>query len=267
MNLITLTTDFGLKDPFVGMMKGVIYGINSSVTIVDISHGIESQDISEGAFVISQSYRFFPKGTIHVVVVDPGVGGGRRPILVIASGHYFIGTDNGVLSLVTKEDTNARVIEITTEQYFLKSVSATFHGRDIFAPVAAWLSKGIELRESGHIISDYTRLAIPVIERGPDYIRGGIIHIDKFGNLITNISGSAVNELAHKNVSGSFLSIRICGTEMAGIRKYYAELTPGELGAIINSFSLLEIYAYKASAARVLNSKKGEVVTVYLKNP
>src|SRR3989337_3610727 len=157
MNLITLTTDFGLKDPFVGMMKGVIYSINGTAQIVDISQGIDSQDIFEAAFVISTSYRFFPGGTIHLVIVDPGVGGRRRPILVKASGHYFMGPDNGALSWVIDADPAVRVIEVTAEEYFLKNVSATFHGRDLFAPVASWLSSGVAPDSLGPETHDHAR--------------------------------------------------------------------------------------------------------------
>ncbi len=178
MNLITLTTDFGLKDPFVGMMKGVIYSIKGSVNIVDITHSIEGQDILEGAFVIGYTYKFFPKDTIHVVVVDPGVGSGRRPILVVSSNHYFIGPDNGVFSMVISENPGTSVIEITEELYFFKGrgtasyIPTTFHGRDIFAPVAAWLSRGIAPSQFGHTISDYTRIDIPQIDKGDSMLIG-----------------------------------------------------------------------------------------------
>lgn len=262
MNLITLTTDFGLKDPFVGMMKGVIYRINGTVTIVDISHEIGSQDILEGAFVISQSYRFFPEDTVHMVVVDPGVGSSRRPILVKASGHYFVGPDNGVLSLVIGEDSGSRMIEITSEQYFLKGISATFHGRDIFAPVAAWLSKGVEPDHFGRIIYDYTRLEIPAIEKGPDYVKGSVIYIDRFGNIITNIPYANLDPFTQGTISISSFLIRIRGIEITGMNKYYAEVRAGELGTIIDSFGLLEIYAYTDSAAKILNAKKGDIVEV-----
>lgn len=262
MNLITLTTDFGHKDPFVGIMKGVIYSINSSVNMVDISHGIATQDILEGAFIISQSYRFFPKDTVHVVVVDPGVGGVRRPILVSASGHHFIGPDNGVLALVIEEDPNSRVIEITSEQYFLKSISATFHGRDIFAPVAAWLSKGIEPTHLGHIIDNYMRLDIPKIEKGTDYIKGSVIYIDRFGNIITNISHTILDDLVKDGVSTSNLLTRIGKTEIVGINRYYAEAKTDEIGSIIDSYGLFEIYAYIADAAKILHAEKGDIVEI-----
>ena len=262
MNIITLTTDFGLKAPFVSMMKGVLYSINGSLNIVDISHDIDSQDIIEGSFVITQSYRFFPEGTIHIVVVDPGVGSSRRPLLVCASGHYFIGPDNGVLSHIITEDQESSVIEITEEKYFLKGVSATFHGRDIFAPVAACLSKGILPHSFGHIITDYTQLSIPEVEKGPTSIKGSVIYIDKFGNIITNIPAKALDDLVQKGLSFSDLGTWTGGVEIAGIKEYYAEVREGELGAIINSLGLLEVYAYMSNAAKVIGSVKGDIVEV-----
>ena len=257
MKLITLTTDFGLKDPFVGMMKGVIYNINESAEIVDITHNIDNQDILEGAFVISQSYRYFPKGTIHVVVVDPGVGSGRRPILVNASGHCFLGPDNGVLSFIIKEDPKPNILELTTEQYFLKGISSTFHGRDIFAPVAAWLSMGIEFHHFGHAISDYRKLDIPEIERGHGIIKGKVIYIDRFGNIITNITPEDIDDIVKSGIPASNIRTRIGEVEITGIRKYYAEVNKGEPATIINSFGLFEIYAYMDDAAKALNVKKG----------
>lgn len=257
MKLITLTTDFGLKDPFVGMMKGVIYNINESAEIVDITHNIDNQDILEGAFVISQSYRYYPTGTIHVVVVDPGVGSSRRPILVNASDHFFLGPDNGVLSFIIKEDPRSNVLEVTTEQYFLKGVSSTFHGRDIFAPVAAWLSKGIEFHHFGHAISDYKGLDIPEIEKGDNSIKGKVIYIDRFGNIITNITPEDIDDIVKSGIPASNIRTRIAEVEITGIKKYYAEVNKGEPGTIFNSFGLFEIYAYLDDAAKMLNVKKG----------
>lgn len=262
MNLITLTTDFGLKDPFAGMMKGVIFSINKDVNIVDISHGIGSQDILEGAFVIGHSYGYFPKNTIHVVVVDPGVGSRRRPVLVTASGHYFIGPDNGVLSVVIAGDPCSRVFEITAEQYFLRSVGATFQGRDVFAPVAAWLAKGGEPHHFGREISDYVWIDIPKPVSANNSLKGEVIHIDKFGNLITNITYTDLENLKKGSAELSSPLVRICGTEMTGIKRYYAEAEGDVTAPIINSFGLLEIYRYMGDAAKALNAGKGEVVEI-----
>ena len=158
--VITLTSDFGLADHFVGVMRGVILRINPEARLVDISHEVDSYDILDGAFTLAQSYRFFPPGTIHLVVVDPGVGSARRPILVTAPSAQFVAPDNGVLSMIYEREPDAQVRHITRERYFLRPVSNTFHGRDIFAPVAGWLSKGVEPGEFGKVVTDYVRLAL-----------------------------------------------------------------------------------------------------------
>ncbi|MBI5194584.1 MAG: SAM-dependent chlorinase/fluorinase [Nitrospirae bacterium] len=262
MNLITLTTDFGYKDPFVGMMKGVIYNINDSATIVDITHGITSQNILEGAFIISKSFKYFPDNTVHVVVVDPGVGSNRRPLLIASSGHYFVGPDNGVFSMIIENDPYSRVFEVTEEKYFLKSVSSTFHGRDIFAPVAAWLSKGFSTGSFGRVIEDYSKIKIPPVERRLSKVSGSVIYIDIFGNIITNIPRGVVDELLQKGISPSNVHIDICGHKISGIRKCYADTKEGEQGIIINSFNLIEIYTYSGNAATNLNAHKGDTVEI-----
>lgn len=262
MNLITLTTDFGYKDPFAGMMKGVIYSINDSAVIVDISHGIEGQNILEGAFIISNAYRYFPLGTVHLVVVDPGVGSNRRPLLIYSSGHYFVGPDNGIFSMIIEEDSLAMVIEVTEEKYFLKDVSSTFHGRDIFAPVAAWISKGFATGSFGRVIDDFKRIKIPEVEKKQSSVRGVIIYIDIFGNIITNISGSIVVEVLQMGISPSDINLIICGHKISGIKKCYAEAKEGEPGAIINSFNLIEIFSYMGNAARLFDAKKGDIVEI-----
>src|SRR5215470_15710309 len=159
--LITLTTDFGLSEHYVGAMKGVIYGIHPNAIIVDITHGVQSFDILDGALAIAQAYSYFPKDTVHVVVVDPGVGGPRRPIVASVGQYLFVAPDNGVLSLVYEREERVNVRHITAEHYFRNPVSPTFHGRDIFAPVAAYLSKGVDTNKFGETISDYVRFAAP----------------------------------------------------------------------------------------------------------
>jgi S-adenosylmethionine hydrolase len=160
-HIITLTTDFGLNDHFVGTMKGVILGINPDAEIVDICNSVQSFDILEGALTIAQSYRYFPVDTINMVIVDPGVGSARRPILVTTEKHRFIAPDNGVLSLVYDREERISVRHITSEHYFLQPTSKTFHGRDIFAPIAAWLSKGLDAAKFGDEITDYARFTMP----------------------------------------------------------------------------------------------------------
>src|SRR5271167_3357390 len=187
--IVTLTTDFGLSDPFVGIMHGVVLNIHPETTVVDISHAVHSYDLLDGALTIAQAYRFFPPRTLHVVVVDPGVGSRRRPIIVETDDYLFVAPDNGVLSLVKAREPKFCVRHITAERYFLQPVSQTFHGRDIFAPVAGWLSKGIAPREFGPEISDYVRLPFPVVKHvSANELRGVIVKVDKFGNLITNLS-------------------------------------------------------------------------------
>lgn len=262
MNLITLTTDFGYKDPFVGMMKGVILSISDSANIVDITHGITSQNILEGAFIISKSFKYFPNDTVHVVVVDPGVGSSRRPLLIASSSHYFVGPDNGVFSMIIENDPYSRVYEVTEEKYFLKSISSTFHGRDIFAPVAAWLSKGFSTGSFGRIVEDYAKITIPPVERRQSIIKGSVIYTDTFGNIITNIPRGVVDELLQKGISPSNIHIEICGHKISGIRKCYADTKEGEPGIIINSFNLIEIYTYSGNAAKILKAQKGDLVEI-----
>src|SRR5271157_68839 len=186
--VVTFTTDFGLQDPFVGIMHGVVLNIHPETRIVDISNAVSSFDVLDGAWTIAQAYRFFPPRTVHVVVVDPGVGSSRRPILAETDDYIFVAPDNGVLSLVEAREQQFTVRHITAERYFLQPVSQTFHGRDVFSPVAGWLSKGVAPAEFGPEISDYVRLTLPAVERiGENSLRGVVLKADKFGNLITNI--------------------------------------------------------------------------------
>src|SRR5271169_1125677 len=187
--IVTFTTDFGLSDPFVGIMHGVVLNIHPETSIVDISHAVASYDVFDGAWTIAQAYRFFPPRTVHVVVVDPGVGGTRRAIIVETEDYVFIAPDNGVLSLVEMREPKFTVRHVTAERYFLQPVSRTFHGRDVFSPVAGWLSKGVAPADFGPEITDYVRLPFPAVEHiSTNEVRGGIVKVDKFGNLITNLS-------------------------------------------------------------------------------
>ena len=178
--IVTFTTDFGLNDPFVGIMHGVVLNIHPETSIVDISHAVASYGVFDGAWTIAQAYRFFPPRTVHVVVVDPGVGGTRRPIIVETDDYVFVAPDNGVLSLVEMREPKFTVRHVTAERYFLQPVSRTFHGRDVFSPVAGWLSKGVTPAEFGPEISDYARLALPTVERiGENSLRGVVLKVDK----------------------------------------------------------------------------------------
>jgi S-adenosylmethionine hydrolase len=261
--IVTFTTDFGLNDPFVGIMHGVVLNIQPDTRIVDICHSIASYDINDGAWSIAQAYRFFPKRTVHVVVVDPGVGGARRPIIVETEDYIFVAPDNGVLSLVEAREPKFVVRHVTAERYFLQPVSQTFHGRDVFAPVAGWLSKGVAPAEFGAEISDYVRSPLPAVERvGDDSLRGVVMKVDKFGNLITNIGELDAPQLFGAKVSG--ISILIAGETVTRICRSYGEGAEGEIFAIVGSSGYLEIAARQASAAEKLAAGVGTPVGVVL---
>ncbi len=258
--IVTLTTDYGLSDHFAGTMKGVILGINPSAEIVDISHEVSPFEIPEGGFVIAQAYRYFPKKTVHVVVVDPGVGTLRRPILVEAAGQYLVAPDNGVLSMIYAREKH-KVRAITSEKYFLKPVSQTFHGRDVFGPVAAHLSKGVPPSRFGKTIQDYVRLEFfQPVRTGKRIWCGSILKVDHFGNLITNFH---LGEFPVVETRPFEIAV---GTER--VRRFarnFAECPVGELCAIAGSSGYVEIVSNQASAARRLGCGVGAPVelTVY----
>lgn len=252
--VITLTTDFGLRDPFVGIMKGVILGINAEVKLVDVSHEIASFDTLEAAFALVRSYSYFPDGTIHVAVIDPGVGSARRPILASTGRAHFIGPDNGVFSLIYECEPSTAVRHITADRYFLKSVSHTFHGRDIFAPAAAWLSQGVPPEELGPRITDAVRLPIAAPERAADgAINGAVIHVDKFGNLFTNLRPTDFPRRQR-------FRLLVNDREISRLVEGYAEGEPGELFAIVGSAGFVEIAANQSSAAAELRAGRGAAV-------
>jgi len=242
---ITLLTDFGTADYFVGAMKGVILSINPEAVIADITHEIPAQDVAAGAFQLLAAYATFPTGTIHVAVVDPGVGSERRPIVVNAGGYFFVGPDNGIFTYVYEREPAFEVTHVTETRYFRHPVSTTFHGRDIFAPVAAALSTRIDLSSLGTRISDPIRLStLP----GPQ-----VIHIDHFGNLITNIRCDSFEE-------GTALSLN--GRVITEFRRFFGEQVgnAGEPFMIWGSAGFLEIAVNGDSAAGVLGVKRGDEV-------
>ncbi|HZT28529.1 MAG TPA: SAM-dependent chlorinase/fluorinase [Bryobacteraceae bacterium] len=258
--IVTLTTDFGLSDHFVGTMKGVILKICPTARIVDISHEIGAFEITEAAFVLAQAYRYFPPKTVHVVVVDPGVGTSRRPILAEARGQSFIAPDNGVLSMIYAQEEH-RVRVITTTKYFLPTVSQTFHGRDVFSPAAAHIAKGVPPARMGKRIEDYLRLNFgKPVRTGRRAWAGTVLKIDRFGNLITNFQASdfpAVGQRPFEFAVG-FQKVSI----LAG---NYADQGPGTLFAIQGSSGYIEISSCQASAAKMLGCGVGAPVelTVY----
>lgn len=261
--IVTLTTDFGLHDHYVGAMKGVILNVNPEVRLVDICHSVQPFDVLDGALTIAQTYRYFPSDTIHVVVVDPGVGSERRPILVTAEKHMFIAPDNGVLSMVYEREERISVRHITSEHYFLQPVSATFHGRDVFARVAGYLSKGMEVGKFGEEISDYVRFAAPkpkaINER---MLRGVVLKVDKFGNIITNITPQDAAALFGSQTPP--FKLMVGPTEITRMSRSYSEGAPGEPFAIVGSMGFLEVAVNRGSAAQTLSAQKGTEVGLIL---
>ncbi len=254
--IISITTDFGEDDHFVGVMKGVILSINPDATIVDINHRVNSYDIFDGAYSLSQSYHVFPPGTIHLVVVDPGVGSERRPIIVQSKDYRFVAPDNGVLSLVYEREERVDVRHVTSDHFFRKPVSNTFHGRDIFAPVAAWLSRGMEAEKFGSLVTDYARFTSVRPTRENDaLIKGVAIKVDKFGNVVTNITPEDVPQLFGQDPPP--FRIRINGHEITRLHESFAAGEASELFAVVGSSGFIEICTNRGSAAKVLNVNRG----------
>jgi hypothetical protein len=259
--LITLLTDFGTADYFVGAMKGVILSINPEARIVDITHEIPPQDVRAGAFTLSAVYQTFPAATIHTVVVDPGVGSARRPILVYGGHQFFVGPDNGLFSFIFEHEPEGRVFHLTNEKYFHQPVSRTFHGRDVFAPVAAALSMGVNAEQLGTEIKDYVRLDhLKPKQQDAQTIRASIIHIDRFGNCITNLTREHLtDEMIARGVR-----LIVNGREIPSFHRFFAEGSEAtdELFAIWGSAGYLEIAAFRASAAQLLNCRPGQTIVV-----
>jgi len=259
--IVTLTTDFGLADNYAGVIKGVILTINPQAVLVDISHDIRPYDLLEGALAIAQAYRYFPPRTIHVVVVDPGVGSARRPLLTLADNHYFVAPDNGVLSLIFARAEDLLVRHITASHYFLEPVSQTFHGRDVFAPCAAWLSREVEAEKFGDPITDFVRFAFPPPKKVNErLLKGVVLRVDRFGSLMTNVTPADAPELFVENPPP--FKIIVGKAEVTRLNTYYSESAPGEVFAILGSSGYLEISAYRASAAQALAAAKGAEVGV-----
>lgn len=263
--LITLLTDFGMADYFVGAMKGVILSISSEARIVDITHEIPPQDIEAAAFTLLAVYRDFPPQTIHLAVVDPGVGSSRRPILVRGGGQFFVGPDNGIFGYIYERETEARVFHLNRPEFFRSPVSATFHGRDVFAAVAGALSNSVKPDELGQEIKDYVRLPMlaPRGSTADDSLDATIIHIDRFGNCITNLTRDLLTEEMIESGAQLFVGASVIKT----FRRFYAEASdaPNEPFVIWGSAGLLEIVALNSSAAHKLGARRGDPVRVRLK--
>jgi S-adenosyl-L-methionine hydrolase (adenosine-forming) len=258
--MITLTTDFGYQDPFVGIMKGVIAAINPQVPIIDLSHGVPAQNILAAALILQHSIRYFPAGTIHMVVVDPGVGSARRPILLELDGSYFIGPDNGVLSLALERKQPNHVIELSNLEFQLQPTSATFHGRDVFAPVAAHLSLGVPPIEFGKSLDTFVSLFVPQLIRLEHSVQGEIIYVDGFGNLFTNIRARDLTGLPRER-----LRISLGQVEVGALVANYAAVGQGEFSCLFNSWGLLEIALNQGNALQRTGAKIGDPVVVAVK--
>ncbi|MSQ21750.1 MAG: S-adenosyl-l-methionine hydroxide adenosyltransferase [Dehalococcoidia bacterium] len=266
--VITLLTDFGLADAYVGAMKGVILGVNPGATLIDLTHDVSPQDVLQGAFLLSTAWRYFPAGTIHVAVVDPGVGTERRALLLEAHGHLFLAPDNGLLSFILPpEDADAplyqpyraslpqgyRAYALTSSRYWRHPVSATFHGRDIFAPMAGHLSLGVAPKDVGDPVDSLIRLVIPVPSWRDGQLVGYVLHIDRFGNVVTTVPEAAL--VGHDDVV-----VEIAGATVRGLVHTYAEANG--LAALIGSHGYLEFALTNGNAAKLLGVKVGDEVKV-----
>ena len=259
--IITLLTDFGLRDNFVGVVKGVILGINPQARIVDISHGITPGDILQAAFLLESSYRYFPYGTIHLIIVDPGVGSGRKAIIVKTKNYYFVGPDNGVLApSLEAEEKVIKIISITNQRFYLKPTSSTFHGRDIFAPVAAYLSCGRNISEFGVSQKDYRHLEFPRPVIGKKTLLGRIIYIDRFGNLVTNIP----QDVFRRFVGKASFHIHLKNKIISQISKSYLDADKNKPLAIFGSSGNLEISISCGNAKNYFAARRGVKVWVRL---
>ena len=257
--VITLMTDFGTNDHFIGVMKGVILNINPQVQIVDITHTIPPQDVHGAAFIVNSTYRYFPAGAIHVVVVDPGVGSRRRAIVCQTDTAYFVCPDNGVLSYILSDNPTHRVVALDNASYRLSEVSNTFHGRDIFAPAAAHLSRGISLSQFGDAVNNVVRLPIQIPQVTKTAIVGSVIWVDRFGNLITNLTFDMIKSFG---MSNGFV-IRAGKSEIYQLNSAYAESEKGRCLAIIGSSGHLEISVNQGSADQVLGLKRNDVIEIH----
>jgi S-adenosylmethionine hydrolase len=262
-SIITLTTDFGSADHYAGVLKGVILNICPDAHVVDICHDLRPYDVLDGAFAIAQAYRYFPPRTIHLVVVDPGVGSTRRPILVSAGNYSFIAPDNGVLSLLYAREENVTVRHITASHYFLEPVSQTFHARDVFAPIAGWVARQVEPEKFGDRIDDFVRFQLPQPKRLNDrLLKGIVLRTDRFGTLTTNLTPEDVPELFGDDPQP--FKLVVGKTEVTKLAASYEHEAPGEVFAILGSSGYLEISVNRGSAASAVGVGKGAEVGVVL---
>lgn len=264
MPIITLLTDFGIRDEFVGVMKGVILSINPHVSVVDITHSIDPQDLVQGAHFIPYTYPYFPGGTIHVVVVDPGVGSSRRIIALEKNGHIFIAPDNGILTLIVEDGNVGTVVQVDNPDLYLSPVSQTFHGRDIFAPVSAHISTGVDLISVGRPVDLSSLFLLPITKpyiTNSGELVGQVVHVDRFGNIITNLRKNHLKRLKPGRGEQA-ADIRIENIPINKISVSYESVLPGELVAVFGSRGFLEIAVNCGNASERLNVRKGEEVKI-----
>ncbi len=253
--IITLTTDFGTRDPWVGIMKGVILGICPDARLVDLTHEIAPQDVFEAALALESAARHFPKGAAHLAVVDPGVGSSRRALALHAGGQFFVGPDNGLFTFaLERAGTDFTAVRLEAPEYRLVSVSRTFHGRDLFAPAVAHIAAGVALARLGPRIDDPVRLPLPRARRNGDTVEGEVIAADHFGNLLTSVTEEDVAAL------GSPLALELAGRPVGGLASSYAECAPGKPAWIIGSTGRVEIFVRDASASAALGTGRGSEV-------
>lgn len=257
--IITLTTDFGTRDPWVGIMKGVILGICPGAQLVDLSHDIAPQDVLEGALCLEAAVRYFPPETIHLAVVDPGVGSARRGLAIRASGQSFVGPDNGLLSLAVELGGGpTEAVELTNRAYRLAALSRTFHGRDLFAPAAAHLAMGVPLARFGSAVGDPERLSPPRARSEEGRVLGQVIGVDRFGNLVTSVTEADLAGLGEPRA----LVVEVAGVGVGAPVAAYSDAPPGGAGAVVGSTGRLEVFVREGSARSALGCGRGAPVLV-----
>ena len=266
MALITLLTDFGLQDEYVGVMKGVIAGIHPNARVVDVCHGIEPQNVVQGAYLLAASYAYFPVGSVHVGVVDPGVGGDRRIVALEYDGHRFVVPDNGLIEMVLDGNVPLTAVSVESPRYFLDRVSHTFHGRDIFAPVAAHLAAGVPLADLGPV-ADADSLVTGVAPRcgfsASRGVEGQVIAVDRFGNLMTNIDKDTIDRLARRS-DGRRMVVELADQQIGGVMSTYEQVARLMPLAIVGSRGLLEISVNCGNARQILKAGVTDRVRVHL---
>lgn len=254
--VVALLTDFGLKDPYVGVMKGVILSVNRNARLIDLSHDVGPQAVLEAYFLLSNSYRYFPVGTLFVAVVDPGVGSDRAVVGVETEKYLFLAPDNGLLGFLEKDGGVKRVVKIANPKYFLHPVSNTFHGRDVFAPVAGHLSLGVDLGRMGPEIEAIRRIEAPAPRFSSEgTVVGEVVGVDSFGNLITNVPGERLEKADR-------VEVRVGKTTIDRVLKSYASAKDGRLFGIVGSRGTLEISINRGNAAKKTGAKVGDAVRV-----